>query len=99
MAIRRTAKSQHSEKLETDTGLPGDLVGPATDREFWRTEDPQHGECGRCQLGQPLGNTGANRPMTIFIPPAVFDEEDAVLNLPMSSRSTKQLGCLHQAGI
>lgn len=96
---RRTAKSCEAEKFESEARFPGDLVGSAADGEMCRSEQAEHGQRRGRQLGQPLGDAGADGAMAIFIPPPVFDEEDAVLDLPMSAGRREQLGGRHLAGI
>jgi hypothetical protein len=66
------------------------VVGAGSDRKGRRAEHPQHGGGRAGQLRQPLGNARPTRPVTIFVPPAVFEEEEAVLDLPMGADSRQQ---------
>lgn len=62
-------------------------------------EESQHREGGAGELRQPVGDAGTASPMAVFIPPAVFDEEKAVLDFPMSPHVGQQLGGRHSRGI
>ena len=58
-----------------------------------------HGEGGAGELGEPFGDAGAFRPVAILVPPTVFDEEQTVLDLPMSTNGRQQFGGRYQARI
>jgi hypothetical protein len=72
-------------------GFPGDVVGAGADGKVRRAECSKHGGGGTGELGQPFGHARPTRPVTVFIPPAVFEEEEAVLDLPMRADSRQQL--------
>lgn len=80
-------------------GAPGDAVGLIPERAAGIAKEAQHAECGAGERGQPLGQAGAARPVTIFVPPAVLDEEEAVLDLPMAAHMRQQLRVRRLLGI
>ena len=46
-------------------------------------EEPQDARGGGGELREPLGQTGSASPVTVLVPPAVFEKEDAVFDLPV----------------
>ena len=48
-----------------------------------RAEQSQHRGGDGGELSKPFGETGPTGPMTILVPPTVFQKEDGVFNLPM----------------
>lgn len=81
-----------TEQFQTKTGIPADVVCEGPERKIDGAREAQHHGGGRRQLSQPLGETRALRPVAVFIPPAVLDEEDAVFHLPMVARGAEQIG-------
>lgn len=71
--------------MESESGFPGDAVGAAAEGKIGWAEQAEDGQRGGGQVGEPVGDTGATRPMAIFVPRAVFDEEQAVLDLPVGA--------------
>jgi len=61
------------------------LVGAAADGKLGWAERAEGDDGGGGELREPLGDAGAAGPMAVFIPPAIFDEEQAVFNLPMGA--------------
>lgn len=57
----------------------------------WIAQEAQDGERGSGEIGEPLGHAGPARPMPVFIPPAVFHKEEAVLDLPMAAHMLEKL--------
>jgi hypothetical protein len=51
----------------------------------WRVDQAEDGESGVCQRSERLGQTGPLGVVTIFVPPAVFDEMKAVFHLPVAT--------------
>jgi len=57
-----------------------------------RSEGAQHGQRGGGELREPFGDAGTLGPVSIFVPPAIFGEEQAVFDLPMSADRPEQFG-------
>lgn len=53
--------------------------------------EAEHAESDARKVGQPLGEARPSRPVTVFVPPPIFDEEQAVLNLPMPAHVSQKL--------
>ena len=53
--------------------------------------ESKHAESGTRKMRQPLGDARPARPMSIFVPPPIFDEEQAVLDLPMPAHVGQKL--------
>lgn len=51
------------------------------------------------EVGQPFGETWATSPVAVLVPPAVFEKEDAVLDLPVIADRGQQLVGSNGAGI
>ena len=81
-------------------GVPLDSVGMGAEGFVGiGAEDAEDDRgCGG-QMREPLGETGAAGPVAIFVPPAVFQEEDAVLDLPVIANVGQQFLGAHFAGI
>ena len=80
--IRRTAKSG-IEYVESAGGVPGDVVGGGSDglgAIGSEAMDREGGVVQRCQAGR---QAGPSRVVTIFVPPAVLQEVQAVFQSPM----------------
>lgn len=85
VVARTTAKSFGMQHCEAEVGVPGDLVGSGSDGEFRWAEGAEGDDgCGG-ELREPLGDAWAAGPMSVFVPPAILDEEQAVLDLPMGA--------------
>ncbi len=62
-------------------------------------KDAQDHGGGGGEVSEPLGETWAARPMTILVPPAIFEKEDAVLDLPVIANGHQQLVGSDRGGI
>src|SRR6187401_1847542 len=75
------------------------VVGESAEGLGGGAKDAQdHGGGGR-EMGQPLGKTRAAGPVAVLVPPAVFEEEDAVLNLPVIADRSQELRSRDRARI
>lgn len=80
-------------------GSPVDAVGEFPERQGVVVEDPQHdGGEGR-ELSQPFGEARPARPVAVFIPPAIFQKEDAVFDLPVLPHRRQELVGVDVTGI
>lgn len=92
--VRRIAFSGQSEDFEAGEGRPLDGIGASAEGLAGADEGAEDRERGARELSQPLGEARAARPMSVFVPPAVLNEELAVLDLPMPADVGQQLvGC------
>ena len=62
-------------------------------------EDAEDHGGGGGKLREPLGESGSAGPMAVFVPPAVFEKEDAVFDLPVIADGGQQLVGADRAGI
>lgn len=69
--------------MESEGWVPGDGVGASSEGWSGRVEALQCGEGGAIEDGQTFGQTGTPGSVAIFVPPAVFDEEVVVFDLPV----------------
>lgn len=97
--IRRTAKSRRREHGEAAGGVPGDFVGAGSEGEVVGAAGAEDGGGGGRELREPLGDAWAARPVAIFVPPTVFDKEQAVFDLPVSADRAQQFLCVDRVGI
>lgn len=51
-------------------------------------DEAQNAQGGVCQRGEGLGQARSFGVVAVFVPPAVFDEVQAILYLPMLARGT-----------
>lgn len=77
--------------MEAAGWTPGDMVGSSSERLVGRVAATQYGHCGAVQDCETVGQTGPTCGMSIFIPPAVFEKEVAVFDLPMIADMRQQL--------
>ena len=97
--VRRTAKSRGPQHCEADVGFPGDEVGSSSEGEVGRAEGAE-GDGGRAgELREPFGHARSTRPVTVFIPPAIFDEEQTVFDLPMGAHGCQEFARGDAVGI
>jgi hypothetical protein len=75
------------------------LVGSGSDGEFGWAEGAEGDDGGRGELREPLGDAWAAGPMAIFVPPAIFDEEQTVLDLPVRAHRGQELARSDAIGI
>ena len=68
-----------------------DAVGLTTERAVWIAPQAEHAECDAGEMRQPLSDARPSRPMAIFVPPPIFDEEQAVLALPVPAHVSQKL--------
>ncbi len=59
----------------------------------------EDGQSGVRQRGEHLGQTGPLGVVTIFVPPAVFDEMKAVFHLPVAANICLEFGRRDRIGI
>lgn len=85
--------------MEAETGIPGDLICASAKGQMGRSQGTEHGQRGTGHLSQPLRDARTAGPVAVFVPPAIFGEEEAVFNLPMSADHGEQLGGGDSAGI
>lgn len=70
---------------------PGDVVGSGPEGLVGWVTATQYGDGGAIEDRQAVGQARSTRGMTILIPPAVFEEEVAVFDLPMIADMGQQL--------
>lgn len=66
------------------------MVGSTSEGEVGRAEGAEGDDGGGGELGEPFRYAGAAGPMAVFIPPTIFDEEQAILDLPMRADGSQQ---------
>lgn len=72
--------------------MPGNGVGLSAEGKLRiAAEEAQSAGGGSGEVGEPLGEAGPAGPVAVLIPPAVFEKEDAVLDLPMSAHGSQQV--------
>jgi len=71
--------------------IPINVVGVSAEWFRGTAEDAQHDGGGGSEMGQPFREAGPARPVAIFVPPAIFHKEDAVLDLPVIAHRCQQL--------
>lgn len=76
---------------QAEGGIPGDVVGSGSDRELVGAECTERDDGGGGELREPFRHAGAARPMSVFIPPAIFDEEQTILDLPVRAHGGQEL--------
>lgn len=65
-------------------GVPLDSVGLGAEGFVGiGAEDAEHDRGCGSQMREPLGEAGAAGPVAILVPPAVFEKENAILDLPV----------------
>ena len=77
--------------MEAAGWTPGDMVGSGSERLVRRVTATQDRDCGAIEDGQAVGQPRPTRGMSIFVPPAVFEKEVAVFDLPMIADMRQQL--------
>lgn len=71
--------------------MPGNMVGLGAEGEVGIvTKAAEDAGGGGGQVREPFGEAGPAGPVTVFIPPTVFEEEDAVFDLPMATNLRQQ---------
>lgn len=78
--------------MQSGGGAPLDSLCGGAQRLSWRmyqTEDRQGGVGHR---GKALGQAGPLGVVAVFVPPAIFDEVEAVFDLPVSANVGMKLG-------
>jgi hypothetical protein len=84
---RRTAKSAgwgEAEGGEEGAGAPLNAFGNRPEREAGGVEQPEDRKSRIGQRGERLGQPGPPGVVTILVPPAVLDEVETVLHLPVT---------------
>jgi hypothetical protein len=70
------------------------MVGLGSERLVGRLVTAEHCDCRAVQDGQALGQAGTTCRVPVFVPPAIFEKEMAVFDLPMIADMAQQLvGC------
>lgn len=54
-------------------------------------QEAQDGDGGGGEIGEPFGDAWPARPMPILVPPAIFHEEQAILDLPVVAHMLQKL--------
>jgi hypothetical protein len=62
-------------------------------------DEPKHGQGGVSQRREAFGKTGTFGIVTVFIPPTVLDEVQAVFHLPVPTNIGVKSGCRDRAWI
>lgn len=70
---------------------PGDVVGLGSERLGGRLTATQDRNCRTVQHGQTVGQAGTTRGVPVLVPPAVFEKEVAIFDLPMIADMGQQL--------
>lgn len=81
------------------TRIPGDEVRARTEGLGGRVAAAEDGEGTAIERGESFGRPGPAGSMSIFVPPPIFDEEEAVLDLPVLADQFQQLVGADLAGI
>jgi len=66
------------------------LVGAAADGKLGWTEIAEGEDGGGGELSEPFRDAWAAGPLAVFIPPAIFAEKQAVLNLPRGAHRSQE---------
>lgn len=77
--------------MESECGVPGDVVGPGSQRLIGWVAATQHGDGCAVKYRQAISQARATSRMSVLVPPAIFEKEVAVLDLPMIADLFQQL--------
>lgn len=83
--------SGEAQQLEAQSRVPGDMVGAGAQGQVVGVADAQHTSGPAIELSEDFAQAGAAEGMAVFIPPAILEEEQRVLDLPMAPDCGQQL--------
>ena len=72
--------------------MPSNVIGLGAEGELGvGAKDSQCAGSGSRELGEPVREARPTGPVAVLVPPAIFEKEDAVLDLPMPAHRGKQV--------